>query len=1051
TWSLVATDSGRHDRLHLGVFEIRHQSGRLVLSRGAIRLLEAPLADAPQEVFLEGGARFSSFSMYRCDPMEWSPPVERRVVHAISHPAERVWRSWDPQPEGDGLQSRLLHEPGQEPWETVVSEQVQCRSADDGGVLLTAEMPSAAVTITSPLESRSMLETIELRVDDAEPGTGIILGDGSGHPVHRIGFFRDRTTGRTVVRYAPLQETAWETTVNSTKHPPAFVTGPFWLRVVVGRGGLKLAISGDGLRWSPAWMVPERAAQAGFRSVGLYLVKSDRPRRVRLGRVTVRELSGVAALAPQKTRDRVQLSDAMRGDNSVAWLDAVISGCPADVALSEWLRASAIRSMERDVAPALSEYLLGNLLRESAICCQDLTARRRFLDDLCLVSDVWPNEAALKMYREYGNLCDGFWRREQPGDFLQATETLLHAPVWSSQPLPAPFANPRIRGEILNRVYARQWQHVYNLSREIRFWVRSANPASLWKNRSADYRTLVEWAELVSARAIPGIDPDPILDRNREWNNPFETRVTKEGYNVMAEFDAALAGGAMEDACAIIASAGQAGVLGLLPSAADRELFVSLPKAVAVAVRNNPELKQTLVEKIGPVGVLNVRQAIARADLAAVQAATIQYYATQAAAEAHRWLGDRALSSGRFEEAITEYRAALVDATRGGARDIDPRLNLALAMLGRQGTALSGGKVVLGTREYSAGEFAELTSRLRASHGSLSPAAVRREPVPQRSSPVPAPGDFTVAIRGRFEGSVGRTPNNAAFQYQDWPGRQLAAVADQQQLYVSNRFQVTAYKLNGGQKSWSVGLGADQGEAHHWPSVPARPLIVGDRVLVRRFLNAGPELASFDAQTGKILWRTRPEKHVASDPVWLRQRIYVLTTAVPESNTIQLDLTCLDPETGKVISRKPLIRLRDVWQQRPICTMQRIGEHLLCIAGNAVLSCDAMGQVEWSRRGPFVPRIFRDASHLQDVVEPLLDGGHLFLAPPDLRTVCCLDPTSGREIWSRTELGIKRIIGLSGDHVVLQTDAGLQALDRMSGDVKWSHPVVGGLLGTMCD
>lgn len=1051
TWSLVATDRGRHDRLHLGVFEVRHQAGRLILSRGLIRLLEAPLPQPPREVFMEGAARFSTFAMYRCDPIDWPTPAEHSIVRDVRQPAHAVWRSWTPTGQNTQSDQRVLHEAGPAPWQAAVTEQVRCASTPEGCVTLTAQKSTELAAIASPLNSRSLLEVVELRVDHAEPGTGIYVGDDNGQPLHRIGFFRDRTTGQTVLKYAPLPETAWETTVNTTSHPPAYVTGPVWLRLVLGLGGLKLAVSDDGLRWSPAWKTPERGAQGGFHCVGLYLLKSDRPSRVTLGQVTVRALSGIVGLADQELRDRVDVSDAMRSGDTAAWLDEVSSSCPADVQLSEWRRASAIRSLKRDVPRPLSEYLLRRLLRDSETCCVNSIARRRFLDDLCLVSDVWEAAAGQRMYEEYERFCGEFWRRGQADDFSNATEVLLNAPLWSSQPPPAPFVKQRIRREILNRVFARRWQDVYGLSQQIRFWVRSANPANMWQKRSADYRTLVEWAELVSARAVPGIDPDPILDRNREWRNPYEKRVSKEGYNVMAEFAAALAGGAMEDACAIIASAGQVGVLGLLPSAEDRELFVSLPKAVAVAVRDNPELKQTMVQKIGPVGVLRVRQAIARADHAAVQAATIQYYATQAASEAHGWLGDRALSSGRFEEAITEYRVALTDATRSRVRDIAPRLKLALAMLGRPGPELDDGQVVLGQREYSAAEFATLTSRLIEAHRTSSQVTTVQEPRPQAVGPVPAPSGFRVEVRARFDGSVGRSPNNAAFQHQDWPGRQLAVVSDEQRLYVSNRFQLTAYNLADGQKSWSVQLGGEQGEAHHWPSVAARPLIVGDRLLVRRFLSAGPELVSLETQTGKIVWRTRPEKYVATDPVWMRQRIFVLTTAVPESKTVQLDLTCLHPETGAVISRKPVIRLRDVWQQRPICSLQRFEDHLVCSAGNAMFCCDAMGQVAWSRRSPFVPRSFRELPEFQDVVDPLLDSGQMFVSQPGVSAVCCLDPVSGRELWSRATLDVKRIIGLSGRVVVVQTASGLAALDRASGDLRWRYRAAGVLLGAMCD
>lgn len=54
-----------------------------------------------------------------------------------------------------------------------------------------------------------------------------------------------------------------------------------------------------------------------------------------------------------------------------------------------------------------------------------------------------------------------------------------------------------------------------------------------------------------------------------EWRHPLVTDLSKEGYNVLAEFEAALEGKSYRDACQIISTAGSAGTLGLLPNAHD--------------------------------------------------------------------------------------------------------------------------------------------------------------------------------------------------------------------------------------------------------------------------------------------------------------------------------------------------------------------------------------------------------------------------------------------------------------------------------------------------
>src|SRR5690606_15108253 len=105
------------------------------------------------------------------------------------------------------------------------------------------------------------------------------------------------------------------------------------------------------------------------------------------------------------------------------------------------------------------------------------------------------------------------------------------------------------------------------------------------------------------------------------WRHPLMTELSKEGFNVMAELESALASQAYADACQIITSMSATGILGLLPDSRDPELLVSLPRAVALAMREHPQLRETMQEKFGGTGLVRVRQAIQDGDVEALTAA----------------------------------------------------------------------------------------------------------------------------------------------------------------------------------------------------------------------------------------------------------------------------------------------------------------------------------------------------------------------------------------------------------------------------------------------
>jgi len=204
--------------------------------------------------------------------------------------------------------------------------------------------------------------------------------------------------------------------------------------------------------------------------------------------------------------------------------------------------------------------------------------------------------------------------------------------------------------ELLTLAEQERWQQVGELCRRVRYWTRSGDYAYStppWKDGSEVTLYLLRWASaqawLYGPKYAGGKPP---LVRT-EWRHPLIESLNKETFNVLAEFDAAVEGAAYRDACQVISTAASPEARGLLPCATDRRLLVSLPAAVELAMQNTPALRQAMQEHFGALGRLRMKQVLADSDPAAAAAVALHFHGTAAAAEAHRWLGDRWLSGGQ--------------------------------------------------------------------------------------------------------------------------------------------------------------------------------------------------------------------------------------------------------------------------------------------------------------------------------------------------------------------------------------------------------------------
>ena len=206
------------------------------------------------------------------------------------------------------------------------------------------------------------------------------------------------------------------------------------------------------------------------------------------------------------------------------------------------------------------------------------------------------------------------------------------------------------------------------------------------------------------------------------------------------------------------------------------------------------------------------------------------------------------------------------------------------------------------------------------------------------------------------------------------------------------------------------------------------------------YIGLAPALACFNSADGKVLWTSKiePEKWVVADPLLIQDELFALVmTRVEQEFT--LSLSTYDPQTGAVLSARPLVHFRENWWQERTCQVLPLGDRLIVTCGGTVLACDLLGQVHWVRRQTWVPPSLERSWLEQSQVPPLMAEGRLFVTQPSVRSVVALEPESGRQLWVRVLPNVRRIIGLAGDRLIVETDAGFVALDTQSGKPLWYH------------
>jgi hypothetical protein len=952
----VARDEGRFIRTNpVGVhrLELRYADGMITLARGDVRLVEAALAGPPTEIFFEGAATVRDMAIVAAAPIPppWSSAI--RPGADVLAAGKAAWVRG-----GDQTAGFAVHDDGQATLSAVETQQ-----------------PAWAVL---PLPAAAGLREFVVRLERVSPGTGLVLADGNGAPQSVLRFQTNKNTPGTLqLDRKPPKDKAIESAEPFGSRPFLFVNEnqPVWLRLRQCGGVQRLDVSDDGRRW-----VLGTETQPAFAAIGIHAVPHPSARSITIAVLEQAGFPMLDSLAPPDVRESaVELPPQ---GPLAAWLAAADVAKPPAADTRTWRRACALKAVASSAAKDLAIDLLGFLWRESLSLELTDEARHELLDEILALAPVVDEPAAAMRIAGLLTSLGGERAAEgEPRCLSAISNDLATMPLRSGAPF-SPFPEPLARREIIGLLAQGDCEAVHGLVERLSFFGYTAKPRN---------DVFFTWADAVATSRLGGKP----LALAAEWRHPLLAAPGRESLGVQAELAGAMAGEDWQDVCRLIDAAAADGSIDLLPDRDDPDLLLSLPVAVATAMRDEPRLLETMRQERERIAGLRLLESTSAGNAAAVEAITVQFHGTAAAAEAHAWLGDRSMAAGRFIAARRHYEAAAPTIPPSAEKQVK-RTTAAIDLARR----LGGG-------------------------GAVAALAVRPA--------LPTSDDLVATPAARLEGDVGGNPAGLPAPLAsggidwpphaiDWVARQLAVVPLADRLLVSNRFQLASHDPATGTVQWRAGLGGDAAAAHEWAGHAMQPVADAARAYVRRLRKAGPALAGIALADGTVAWElpSTADRQFVSDPLLADGGAVVVCIARKVEESYQLSLMTLDGATGRIVGEQPLVMLAGGWWTVRDCQLVAADGTWLVVAGGSAIACDEQGRVRWVRRNPWVPPAVDAFWMLVAQGPPLARDGRVYVVQPGVPGVVALDAASGRVLWRLTDPAVTRLRGIAQGRLIVE-------------------------------
>jgi outer membrane protein assembly factor BamB len=981
----LGRDDGRMIRTNpVGVhsLELRYADGIVSLARGDVPLVEAPLDGPPTDVFFEGAATFREIALVATVPI---PPLRTPAARPAADLLAGARGKWSRG--GDAAATFTVR--------------------DDGTATLAVKENKQPAWAMLPLPVESGLRENVVRLEGVTPGTGLVFGDGSGRPQSVLMFLGNKNLpGVVQVQRKPPNDASLESAEQIAAQPFTFVKDTLWLRIRQCGGVQRIDSSVDGTRW-----VSGAEPQPAFAAIGLYAVPHPSARSITVAAMQQAPFKRLESLCSGDLRG---VAVDLPPGPLAAWLAAADAAKPPSADIGEWRRACGLKALAGNAPKDLAVDLLAFLFRERLGMEIPPAARQDLLDDILALAPVVDEPAAAA---RIAALFDAVGSRLAADGEERCYSAISHeqlaAPLRSGQPFMA-FSEPLARREIVGLLCRGDWNAADDLIEQLTFFGFTAKPRN---------EAFFKWAAAVARSGIEGKRSLVTAD----WRHPLLVAPSKESLSVEAELNAALDGEDFADACRLVDAAAADGEVDLLRDRRDADLFMSLPVVVATAMRNEPRLLETMRQDRERIAGLRVLEATAAGNEAAVEAATVQFHGTLAAANAHVWLADRSMAAGRFAAAVRHYESAAITIPEDDEKQ-------------RKRTRAA----------------TDLARKLGAAMVAAAP------PIPPSLSQATA---ITATPQARLETDVGGNPGGLPAPLAqggvdwpphaiDWVARQIAALPLGDRLLVSNRFQLASHDRVTGAVQWRAGLGGDAAGAHDLHGQPMRPVADAAHAYVRRLRKAGPALAAIKLADGTVAWElpSTPDRQFVSDPLLADGATLAVCVARKVEESYQLSFMSLDSATGRVVNEAPLVTLGAGWWAIRDCQFEASDGIWIVVAGGSVLACDEKGRVRWVRREHWLPPAVDASWMLAAQTPPLVRDGRLHVVQPGVPGIVTLDAASGRVLWRLDDVSVSRLRGIGSGRLVVERiglvasagssqpgPADLTGIDAETGKVAWRY------------
>ena len=898
-----------------------------------------------------------------------------------------------------------VDKPAQAEWKLTAGKGVSFDKAPDGAAELAASERSEGGYALLHLGEPAWRELVFL-VDEADPGTGLCFADANGKPFLRLAFLREVTGNRLSMSFWDVGNNAIEhwADIQNTLSPCA--GKPQWIKVLPGVRCWRLAVSGDGQHWS-YFPTPLNGPRPQCVYAGLYVAPGEPKRKIRLRTLQVHLLEGLHAATPPEPQSR-------------------FSRYPPGAEDSHKLLA------------ALGEFVLRPL---------DVELRLKALEEAALVLDGREGEMAEDIAALYARLGRSLLAEKFDRPFSALSASLMRAPI-SQHEYEAVKLPELLLGEMIPLMYLNDRQQIARLCSRIRLWQGHRRRSGSLPDEEQMLAHISDWAaSMVRLEGLPsGYIPRGSAGDLRPLAMP---QISREGYTIVADLQAAVQGQALKDACQIILAQTDPFAFGLTPDSNDHRLLVAVPTAIRVFFQRNPALQRAMSESFGPVGRMRLQEAMRKGDSNAVQAVAAAFHGTEVAVEAYQWLGDRAMATGQFTQAIGAYRQALFGATAPQWHAITARARLAGAMTGRDlGRAVSQ-LVKIGSAEFTPEQFEAMIDNLRrhrqagvaASHGAI--------------TAVPPPKQYRLVPLGKLEGKDVAAPSGNTANI-DWAARQVCVTVAGQHILVGDRSELSCFALADGKLLWRQKLQPDRGQ-QLWPHVPLRPAATKDAVYLRRLTRNGPELVALNLADGKLLWTFNSAGAVVCDPLLLGHELFVLTTRPVYPQKLLLSFCRVDVLTGEIVAQRSLCEFRDPWRGLLPLQATLANDRLVVVGGGCVMSVDLAGHCLWLRQPVWIPPYKDDddetitsARFAQALQPPMIFGDLVVAMQPGMRSIECLDLYTGQLVWYEPLARLARPLGLAGDQLIVESSDSLLSFDVRTGKKLWQQPLRAAVAAHLC-